>query len=82
LSEDKDKLILSLFEELKKVKEELESIRKENEELSKSKVPSSNISLSDLKELVSKHELSNETKDHVQKAVDLLLRYAESIGFR
>ena len=87
MSEDKDRLITMLFEELKKTREKMDELNDKVAELSSKPKEEVNehqkiVSLAELRDIVNKqHELSDDRKECVDKAVDMLLKYAKAINY-
>jgi len=73
---EKDKLILMLFKKVQDLEAELSKERQKKEESR-----NVTISLSELKDLSRKVELSKESEDKVKEATELILKYAKAIQF-
>jgi hypothetical protein len=81
-TEQKDQLLFSLFEELKKLREENKELSKKIEELSNFNRSGTPVSLSELRGQIDKTQaLSNDTGKVIDRAVTYVMEYAKKVNF-
>lgn len=80
MSEDKDKLIVTLLQRVTSLEAELSKNKQDSEkEIEKLKEQKSQ-SLSNLVRTSKAHELSEEDKDTLNQVADLIIKYGRKIG--
>jgi chaperonin cofactor prefoldin len=80
VSEDKDKLIVTLLQRVQSLEAELSKAKKDSEEEIGKLREQKAQSLSSLVKASREHELSSEDKEILNKVADLIIQYGKRVG--